>query len=220
MQAFSAQVQAQTVHAAERREWTGQLCSVLCIGQDPATCEVMQHVLAGHDLVFASNANEALRRLNSRPFDLYVLEYWLPDWAGASLCRDIRKVDPHVPVCFCTTAARPGDRQRAERAGASAYVVKPVDQQLLEAELSMLMVSLAARNDSARQAARSTLRQELEKRFAAVDDAMHFQQFEAALKRTAHRAVRAAFLANRGTLAAFDAAWETLWREAWSTRLQ
>jgi DNA-binding response OmpR family regulator len=192
--------------------------SVLCIGQDPSTCKDLQRALAGCNVVFVSKADEALRTLNGRPFDLYVLEYWLSDWSGAALCRDIRKADPHVPICFCTIASRPVDRQRAERAGGTSYIVKPADPELLHSKVPALLRATGSRNNFARQAASAAMGQELQRRFALVQDAVRFQQLEPALRRGIRAKACDVFLASRGTLAGFEAAWENLWSRAWSVR--
>src|SRR5436309_937952 len=79
-------------------------CTILCIEDEAETCELIQRILPEHRLVFAATAREALSRLYSKAFDAYLLEYYLPDWNGVQLCREIRKTDPHVPIIFYTTA--------------------------------------------------------------------------------------------------------------------
>jgi len=193
---------------------------VLCVNSDSGTRTVFQDALPGYQLVFASGAYEALRSFNSPAFDLYVLEYWLPDWSGVSLCRHIRKVDPHVPVCFCTSTARPEDRQRAERAGANIYVVKPADPQLLNAEMCALMESRARRNEAACAAALAAIRQQFERRFAGLPDGTSCDQVENALKRSVRSQATDAFLAAGGTLAGFERVWELLCSDAWRAAAQ
>lgn len=101
--------------------------SVLSVDSDPAVARRVAELLPACEMVSAGNGYQALREFNARTFDLYLLDYWLPDWCGVQLCREIRKVDPKAPVFFCTNAARDEDRKRALRAGASAYLLKPLD---------------------------------------------------------------------------------------------
>ena len=70
--------------------------SVLCVEPDAGARECLHGALADYDCSFAVNAYEALRALHSQPFDAYVLDYWMPDWSGPLLCREIRKHDPHA----------------------------------------------------------------------------------------------------------------------------
>jgi CheY-like chemotaxis protein len=109
--------------------------SILCIEDDAHARAVLGDVLAGHNPVFVSTAYEGICALNSGIYDMYVLDYWLPDWSGVQLCREIRKVDPHGPVIFCTAAVRDEDRRRAMRAGANAYLAKPIDREVLHAQM-------------------------------------------------------------------------------------
>ena len=74
--------------------------TVLCVDNDSKSHPLLRTALADYHIVVVSSAYDALRNINTRVFDLYVLEYWFHDWAGVSLCRAIRKVDPNVPVCF------------------------------------------------------------------------------------------------------------------------
>src|SRR5918992_1108721 len=101
--------------------------SVLCADHDPAIHRMVTDLLPGCETMPVGNAFEALRAVNSKSFDLYVLDYWLPDLSGVQLCREIRKVDPRGPILFCTAAGRDEDRRRALRAGARAYLLKPLD---------------------------------------------------------------------------------------------
>jgi CheY-like chemotaxis protein len=192
--------------------------TVLCVDGDEQVRSVLRQALGGYELAFVSTGYEALRSLNLRAFDLYVLDYWLPDWSGVSLCRDIRKVDPHVPVCFCTGATQPQNQKRADRAGASAYFLKPADPQLVSGEISMLMQFRGSRNEAARGAALAAVREELQRRLAALPAGSSPEQVEVALKRCARTKARNAFLDMGGTLAGFERVWEPLWNDVWTSR--
>lgn len=74
----------------------------------------------------ASSA-EALRLLDSQPFDLYILDYRLAEMNGVELCSHIRRTDFSTPVMFCTAMTQKSAKDKASEAGANAYLVKPVD---------------------------------------------------------------------------------------------
>jgi DNA-binding response OmpR family regulator len=151
--------------------------------------------------------------MHASAFDLYIVEFWLADWAGVSLCRDIRKADPHVPICFCTAAAGPQDEARARRAGASSYIRKPVDPRILCARAWTLLDSAADRSESARGAARAAVQQELKKRLAALGPTVFSDQFANTLERISRHKAKQAFLDAGGTLASFEWTWVELWQE-------
>lgn len=217
MTTFDTAVQFEP-HVVDLPQLNDDRHALLFVDKDAATREVMRHAFEEYDIVFASGADEALRTSNARSYDLYVLEYWLPDWTGVALCREIRKTDPHVPVCFCTAAARPVDRQRAERAGARAYVLKPADPEMLKNETSRLMSLRAQRNHAARRVALSAIAEHLERRYAALPTGTPPAHVEGALKRAAHRTAKDTFLRSGGTLAGFERAWDAVWKAAWSRR--
>ena len=82
--------------------------------------------LSEYTLVCANDFNEGLSLAQRRGFDLYILDYWLPDRSGIELCRAIREFDPHTPILFYSAAAYARDIREAMRAGAQDYLVKPV----------------------------------------------------------------------------------------------
>jgi CheY-like chemotaxis protein len=82
--------------------------------------------LTEYTLTCAHNFNEGLRLARQGGFDLYILDNWLPDKSGVELCRAIREFDPHTPILFYSAAAYKKDVQEGLRAGAQAYLVKPV----------------------------------------------------------------------------------------------
>ena len=189
--------------------------TILYVDSDDCVRDVVGNALPQYELVFAGSGYEALRHINSRAFDLYALDYWLPDWSGISLCRHIRKTDPHVPICFCSSANRPEDQQRATRAGADAYILKPLDRELLNDQVSILTKARSRCNEgAARHAAFLALAQELERRFAALPPTTICDQLEKSLKRVARSKARSAFLLAGGTLAGFERIWNPLWANA------
>jgi DNA-binding response OmpR family regulator len=190
--------------------------SVLCVDEDVETRALLKLALPDFELVFASNAFEAIRAINSRAFDGYVLDYWLPDWAGPALCRDIRKLDPYAPVVFCTGAARDQDRARALRAGANAYLVKPVDPCDLRARLRGLLSLADAESLHAKIAEEEAIQDELQRRVAHLRERaqaanrLSAQSFERIARIKAYKA----FMEGRGTRAHFDRWWPQVFQSA------
>jgi DNA-binding response OmpR family regulator len=88
--------------------------------------ELATLTLTEYALSCARNFNEGLRLARQGGFDLYILDSWLPDKSGVELCRAIREFDPHTPILFYSAAAYAKDIQEGLRAGAQAYLVKPV----------------------------------------------------------------------------------------------
>jgi DNA-binding response OmpR family regulator len=190
--------------------------SILCVDDDAETRELFADVLNEHELVFAQNAFEALRSANNRPFHACVLDYWLPDWSGPSLCRELRKIDPHAPIIFCTAAARDSDRARGMRAGASTYLTKPVDPEALRSKLRVFLTLAQMESLQAKIEEERVTQEELERRLADVH--AHVANANALLASSIERTARAkaykAFIEAHGTRAHFESWWPTVFGSA------
>jgi DNA-binding response OmpR family regulator len=110
---------------------------ILCTEDDPDTRDLLSLVLsnAGYDVVCTSNASECLRLATHQTFDLFLLDNWLPTVSGEALCKTIREFDTRTPILFYSGAGFDADKQRAYDAGAQGYLVKPVLEDELLAEI-------------------------------------------------------------------------------------
>lgn len=196
--------------------------SILCVDDDPETRALLKDMLSDHQIVFAANAFEALRNINSRGFHGYLLDYWLPDWSGPALCREIRKIDPHGPIIFCTAAARDNDRARAMRAGANAYLCKPIDPQTLRAKLRAFVTLAEMESLQARIEEQRVVQEELQRRLSHVQQHIVTAQalMDSSIERTARTRAYKAFLSARGTRANFESWWPEVYESARGTHTE
>jgi CheY-like chemotaxis protein len=181
---------------------------VLCVQPNVEHQQFLRRALEGYRLEIAGNAFDALRLSNHAVFDAYIIDYWLPDWAGAALCRDLRKSDPHVPIVFYT-AAGSEYAERALRAGAMVYLQVPVDAAALRERLSVLIESADMRDLYARIDEERAIADELQRRAAAAIETAQqaSQRAVSAIERTAKLKAAKAFLAAGGTRAGFQRFW-------------
>ena len=87
---------------------------------------------------------EALRLARAEHFDLYLIDNWMPGISGVSLCEQLREFDQDTPILFYSAAAYETDRVRALSSGAQGYLVKPVDGEVLVAEVLRVMTNAVA----------------------------------------------------------------------------
>jgi two-component system chemotaxis response regulator CheY len=83
--------------------------------------------------VEASDGAEALKKLQAGRFDIILTDINMPVLDGLKLVASLR-ADPataKLPVVVVTTESAEVDRARAMTLGASAYLVKPVQAQLV-----------------------------------------------------------------------------------------
>jgi signal transduction histidine kinase len=67
---------------------------------------------------------EARRRIQARSYDLFVLDFRLPDGDGIEMLREIRARQPETPALFVTTASSTKLAVDAMKLGADDYIVK------------------------------------------------------------------------------------------------
>lgn len=125
-----------------------RLKSILCVQPDRGLQAALRRALSDYRVVIASTGLEAIRHLQTHTFDAYVLDYRLPPTSGVHLCRHIRRLDPHTPVCFYASTGSEQQRNRAFKAGANAYVVAAAGPEALREELSALLGSAEERGMS------------------------------------------------------------------------
>jgi DNA-binding response OmpR family regulator len=74
---------------------------ILFVEDDTDTCELMQMLLKDADVTCVFSFDHALLKIESDPsFDLFLLDYYLPDATGLELCEAIRKRDAKTPIVF------------------------------------------------------------------------------------------------------------------------
>ncbi len=81
-------------------------------------------VLGDWTLDTVATVAEARRHMAHRRYDLYVLDYMLPDGDGLGLLRQIRSAAESSPTLFVTTAASAKVAVEAMKLGADDYIVK------------------------------------------------------------------------------------------------
>ena len=104
---------------------------VLCVEDDRDTCDVLRFVMTNYDFHTVSTIANATELIDERPFDLYVLDNWLPDGSGVDLCKRIRESQPRVPIIFTSAIGQRRDIDQALEAGADRYLVKPYEPDTL-----------------------------------------------------------------------------------------
>ena len=117
--------------------------SILYVDDDADTCLMMKAWLGAgshsYDITAVTSAEDAVSVISGQNFDLYVLDYCLPAMSGPELCSIIRKTDSSTPVVIYSALTRPVDREVAMNAGASLYLVKPDDIDVLRSTIRKLL---------------------------------------------------------------------------------
>jgi DNA-binding response OmpR family regulator len=114
---------------------------ILCTEDDEDTRDLLVLTLsmAGYEVICTDTAAKTLDLLRNEKFDLFLMDNWMPDLSGESLCKQIREFDSKTPILFYSGAAFDSDKQRAMKAGAQGYLVKPISEGELVAEVARII---------------------------------------------------------------------------------
>ena len=85
---------------------------------------------AGYTVFSCHNIKEGNQVLNQVQADVLVCNHDQTDGCSIDLVSDLKKNDPlyrHLPVVVTSTAADENKKESAKKAGASAFVVNPLD---------------------------------------------------------------------------------------------
>lgn len=92
-----------------------------------------------YEITTTYSAREARELTIKRRFDVYVLDYLMPDMTGADLAKTIRAMDPNAPIIIYTGLATDEARTDCIRSGADLFFVKPNDMDLLSPTIDTLL---------------------------------------------------------------------------------
>ena len=105
------------------------IVSILVIDDEPYIQEIIRRGLKCFDYQFdtASNAQEGIDKLKTQVFDLVICDIRMPGGNGVSLLKHIKNNYPDTAVIMLTAVYEVQTAVECLRAGASNYLIKPVD---------------------------------------------------------------------------------------------
>ena len=103
--------------------------NILIVDDDSTDVYFLQELLteakAGSShLVHMENLNTALKRLQEEPFDVVLLDFFLPGSQGLESLHRLRELTPDVPIVFMTGLNDENLGQQMIEGGAQGYIVK------------------------------------------------------------------------------------------------
>jgi CheY-like chemotaxis protein len=112
----------------------GALAFILVIDDDPAILSVAELLLKrdGHEVVVAREASKGLRALEAEPFDLVIVDIFMPEMDGLETINQVHRLRPALPVIVMSgyqfeaaLAPRPDFLHMATELGATSSLKKP-----------------------------------------------------------------------------------------------
>ena len=121
--------------------------SILVVDDEPDVAELFRQRFrrearqGTYVMHFAGSGEEALEKLNGgiRPELIVILsDINMPGMDGLTLLQKIKERSPELPVMMVTAYGDDERRRRADEYGAAEFITKPVDFDLLKAQLRRL----------------------------------------------------------------------------------
>lgn len=116
---------------------------ILLVDDDPATLEVLEFalMLAGHEIVSAADGAEGLARAKREQPDLIIVDSMMPVMDGISLTKRLRDDASFddMPILMLTAKAMNSDVWSGWQAGVDSYITKPLNMDILQAEIDRVI---------------------------------------------------------------------------------
>ena len=130
---------------------------ILIIEDERALTKVLTYNLEreGYETIVAHDGQEGLRKAQTQPIDLILLDLMLPTLGGLEICRELRAGEStrDVPIMMMTARAEETDQIVGFSMGADDYVTKPFSNKVLLERIG----AYAARGSASRGATSSSM---------------------------------------------------------------
>ena len=102
----------------------------------------------GHDVDTAENGRIALEMMETKSYDLILMDCMMPEMDGYEATQAIRDKEKsndggHIPIIAMTANAMEGDREKCLDAGMDDYIAKPARQEDIKVILGKYIVQAA-----------------------------------------------------------------------------
>ncbi|AIC92855.1 response regulator transcription factor [Shouchella lehensis] len=93
----------------------------------------------GYTIAEAANGKEALDVYDSTEVDLVVLDIMMPTMDGWTLCKELRRANPKLPLLMLTARGETWEKVKGFELGTDDYLTKPFDPLELMARVQALL---------------------------------------------------------------------------------
>jgi len=96
----------------------------------------------GYSVVEASNAGQAIEKLEDNHVDLILMDINMPDMDGYTLTSKIKAIQKFskIPIVAVTANVMRGDREKSLDAGCDGYIQKPIDIDTLSQQIERFII--------------------------------------------------------------------------------
>jgi CheY-like chemotaxis protein len=107
---------------------------VLVVDDDPVVGRSFDRVLSarGYAVITAENGQEALNKLSGEKYDVVFTDIRMPGMNGLEVAERVKASQPWLPVVIVTGYGTEANEARAEAAGVSGFLHKPLSPAMIE----------------------------------------------------------------------------------------
>jgi CheY-like chemotaxis protein len=122
------------------------LRKVLVVDDDPVVRKSFDRVLSGkgYAVIAAENGEQALRKLNEEKYDVVYTDIRMPGMSGLEVAERVKAQQPWTPVVIITGYGTDAAEARAEAAGVSSFLHKPLTPEMIEGSAELVLAAPAA----------------------------------------------------------------------------
>lgn len=101
--------------------------SILIVDDEPSVGDALKLVLEsnGYEVVLVTRGLDGIDQARNRRFEFSVVDLFLTDISGFQVIRDIRNLQPQIPILLITAHGSPQVFAEAKRLGAVGALSKP-----------------------------------------------------------------------------------------------
>lgn len=122
------------------------LKKILVVDDDPVVAKSFERVLnnKGYAVITAGNGEEALNKLSAEKYDMVYTDIKMPGMSGIEVAERVKANQPWLPVVIITGYGTQDNEARAEAAGVSAFLSKPLSPEMIVGTTEMTLAATPA----------------------------------------------------------------------------
>ena len=107
--------------------------NVLVVDNENGVCQIVQRMLVDkqYQVQTSQSVADALRAIEQKPFDAYVMDDKLPDGSGLDVAERIRSKGSEAPIILMSGYDKSAVALRAEKSRISEFLQKPFSREMI-----------------------------------------------------------------------------------------
>jgi CheY-like chemotaxis protein len=121
------------------------LKKILVVDDDPVVGRSFDRVLSGkgYAVITAANGEEAMSKLSAETYDMVFTDIRMPGMSGIEVAERVKASQPWLPVVIVTGYGTQDNEARAEAAGVSGFLRKPLSPEMIVGTTEMTLAATA-----------------------------------------------------------------------------